>query len=616
MFLKVMSKKSYTKLKKVSKETLNLTEENLENLKKLFPPVFSEGKIDFGKLKILLGDEIDERVEKYNFSWAGKSDSFKNIQTTTKGTLISDKEDSVDFDKTKNVFIEGDNLEVLKLLQKSYQNKIKMIYIDPPYNTGKDFVYKDNFKDSIKNYEKITGQVDEEGNRTDTNKETNGRFHSDWLTMMYPRLYLAKNLLKEDGVIFVSIDDHEVHNLRKIMDDIFGEENFVGEFAWRKKAGAGADSKMFFRQHEYILLYSKNSDILNELYQPLTEKQKKEYSNPDNDLRGNWAPTDLGSPAHDNDPKRIYIVTSPRSKKFKKCWSYTKENFENLIKEDLIWWGKDGNSMPKRKRFLSDKKGLTPWSWINFCLTSEGKKNIIDLDLKIFDYPKPVSLIKHFIQIGSSQEDIILDFFAGSGTTAHAVLDLNKDGGNKKFICVQLPEKTDEKSEAYKTGYKTISEISKERIRRVIERIKKEDKEKAKEMDLGFKVFKLAKSNYKIWEGYEGGDKEELLEQMELFQSPLVAGYKRIDLIYEVLIKELGYSLNSEIKEIKEIKSNKIFKISDGDKFFYICLDDKIKEMTIKDLKLNKEIMFVCLDESLDDSQKINLSLKINLRSI
>jgi len=257
-----MTKKKTKQLKKVSKQSLDLTEKNLENLKKLFPSVFSEGKIDFEKLKILLGSEIEDKIEKYNFSWAGKSNAFRNIQTTAKGTLILDKKDSIDFDKTRNLFIEGDNLEVLKLLQKSYQNKVKMIYIDPPYNTGKDFVYKDNFKDSIRNYEKITGQIDEDGNRTDTNKETNGRFHSDWLTMMYPRLYLAKNLLKDDGVIFVSIDDHEVHNLRKIMDDIFGEENFVGEFVRKTGVAARLDAKYISIETDYILCYSKNLDYL------------------------------------------------------------------------------------------------------------------------------------------------------------------------------------------------------------------------------------------------------------------------------------------------------------------------------------------------------------------
>lgn len=621
-----MSKKSPKKIKSVSKESLDLTDENLDKLKNVFPEIFSEEKIDFEKLKILLGSEINDSVEKYNFTWAGKSNAFRNIQTTAKGTLIPDEKGSVDFDKTENLFVDGDNLEVLKLLQKSYQNKVKMIYIDPPYNTGKDFVYKDNFKDSIGNYEKLTGMVDEEGNRTDTNKETNGRFHSDWLTMMYPRLYLAKNLLKDDGVIFVSIDDHEVHNLRKIMDDIFGEENFVGDFIWEKHKAPKNDNKYISLNHESILMYAKSKEqtILNLL--PRSEKNISSFANPDNDPRGKWISGPLLAPTYSS--SAVFEIDGPENRKILppkgKCWAFSKEKIKDLIKDNRIWFGKDGENVPRIKRFLNElSEGIGATSVLlhddvgGTQRASNQLKKYFD-DNKIFTFPKPVGLLNRFLQLSTNKEsnDIILDFFAGSGTTAHAVLDLNKeDGGNRKFICVQLPEKTDEKSEAYKAGYKTISEISKERIRRVIKKIKEEDKEKAKNMDLGFKIFKLAKSNYKIWENYDGKDAKELLKQMELFKSPLISGYKKIDLIYEVLIKE-GYDLNSKVEEVKEVKTNKVFKIDNGEKYFFICLDEKIKEQTIKDLKLGKEIMFVCLDESLDDNQKINLNLKINLRSI
>src|SRR3989339_635429 len=584
-----MPKKHLKKVKFVSKESLDLTEENLIKLKSIFPEIFSEEKIDFEKLKILLGSEIEDSIEKYNFTWAGRSNAFRNIQTTVKGTLIPDEKDSVDFDKTENLFIEGDNLEVLKLLQKSYQNKIKMIYIDPPYNTGKDFVYKDNFKDSIGNYEKITGQIDEEGNRSDTNKETNGRFHSDWLTMIYPRLYLAKNLLKEDGVIFVSIDDHEVHNLRKIMDDIFGEENFVGDFIWKNKAGGGGKQsgnkpgentkkkEAFVLDHEFVLVYSKNIEELFRFNEALTEEDLKGYSNPDDDSRG---PYKLGNlemmmpkpistmyyPMKDPDG----IIVKPKGGRHQ--WRFSEKRTKEGLEEGSVVWVKSNcsKSIDKRgyryilksKQYLyqgdEERTKIARSVLYKLALNADGTREIMEIfgqdktEVPIFTNPKPTKLLKYFLSIVDTKNEIILDFFAGSGTTAHAVLDLNKDGGNRKFICVQLPEKTDEK---------------------------------------------------------------ELLKQMELFQSPLIASYKKINLIYEVLIKE-GYDLHSKIEEVKDIKTNKVFRIGNGEKYFFICLDEKIKEQTIKNLKLGKEIMFVCLDDSLEDNQKINLSLKINLRSI
>lgn len=613
----MVKKSSKTKnVKSVSKESLNLTEENLERLKSIFPEVFSEGKIDFDKLKILLGSEIGENVEKYNFTWAGRGNAFKNIQTTAKGTLVPIEKESVDFDKTENLFIEGDNLEVLKLLQKSYESKVKMIYIDPPYNTGKDFVYKDNFKDSIGNYRRLTGQVDEEGNKTDTNKETNGRFHSDWLTMMYPRLYLAKNLLKEDGVIFVSIDDHEVHNLRKILDDIFGEENFVCSLVQKARGGISND-KIISVNHNYVLMYAKEYLKVHENRLNFGILRRNEdfrnYKKDDNDGKGPYVLNPVTGPGGARKGNPYYEVLG-----VKNYWRYGKETMNKLIQKGKII--KLNNSL-YQKTYKKDlegiKKGASTWL-DDVGTTSEGTNEIKKLfENAIFDFPKPTKLVKFLMSfIDMKKEDIVLDFFAGSGTTAHAVLDLNKeDGENRKFICVQLPEKTDEKSEAYKAGYKTISDIAKERIRRVIKKIKEEDKEKAKNVDLGFKIFKLTKSNYKIWENYDGKDAKELLKQMELFKSPLIPGYKKINLIYEILIKE-GYDLNSKVEEVKGIKTNKVFKVGNGEKFFYICLDDKIKEQTIKELKLGKDIMFVCLDESLTDNQKINLNLKINLRGI
>lgn len=451
----------------MNEQSLNMLQQNLDKLKSLFPELFVENQLDWEKLQATFGAATNFENERYTLNWAGKAAAFKSLQNPTTATLEPCEAESINFNSAEHRLIEGENLEVLKILQKAYHNKVKVICIDPPYNTGNDrFVYTDNFKGKY-----------------------SGDFHSNWLNMMYPRLFMAKNLLTNDGLIFVHIDDHEVHNLRLLMNEIFGEKNFIGNFCWRKKAGAGADSKHFFRQHENILLFAKNINEIKTLYQPLTEKQKNIYKNLDNDWRGNWAPTDLKR-VGDNDSKRIYEVTSPAGKTFKTCWSYSQENFKKLEADQLIWWGKNNKREPKKKRFLTTKEGLTPRSWIDEYLTAEGNKDLKKLNLtNVFDFPKPVELIKHFLQIGADKDSLILDFFAGSGTTAQAVLELNKeDGGNRKFLLVQLPEQCDKNSNAYKAGYPTIAAITKERIKRVINNLNQEQN-----ASVGFKVFKLVR---------------------------------------------------------------------------------------------------------------------------
>lgn len=540
-------------------KSINITEELKAQLKALFPEIFSEDKIDLQRLKVSLGEETFVQGEHYELSWNGKTEARKEIQKQTTSTLIPDINNSINFDTAQNVFIEGENLEVLRVLQKSYFGKIKMIYIDPPYNTGNDsFIYPDDYAEREQDYDKKTGKKNVLGflNKQDLwkrNIKENGHFHSAWLSMMYPRLYLSRNLLKDDGLIFISIDDNEQANLKMLCDEIFGEENFVGGFVWRRKVGAGADSRMFFRQHEHILLYGKNLMAIQNLYQPLTKDQEKEYSNPDNDPRGDWASTDLSSPAHDNDPRRIYDIVSPTGKVSRKCWAYTKENFDTLLKENLVWWGKDGNSMPKRKRFLNEKKGLTPRSWIDNILTQDGKKNLELLGFEnYFEYPKPVKLIKHFLTIVTSpkSEDIVLDFFAGSGSTAQAVLELNnEDEGNRKFICVQIPEPNDTESEAYKANYKTIADVTKARIIKVIEDITKAKNGKLSlqvNNSLNLKSFKLSESNFKIWRTDIQG-KENILEQLNAFQQSEKKESEHINMLIELFIK-IGLELNISYK--------------------------------------------------------------------
>ena len=439
------------------------------------------------------------------FSWNGKNEARRIAKIPSTGTLRPCKEESKNWDTTENLYIEGDNLEVLKLLQKSYHNKVKMIYIDPPYNTGKDFVYKDNFKDNIKNYMEKTGQVDSKGNKLSTNSESNGRYHSDWLNMMYPRLKLARNLLKDDGVIFISIDDNEVENLLKICREIFGEDNFIANIIWQKRTSPDARKKLS-NGHEYILSFAKNIEYFEKAFNllALTEDDIKNYRNIDNDPRGPWVSTDFGAQGYK--PNQMYKILTPAGKEYSpsegRCWKNTEDVYKKLLKEGRMWFGKDSCGVPRKKIYLKEKEGKTSWTWWSNSEvghTQEANQQLTELLGKktIFDYSKPIRLLKRMVQISTKENSIILDFFSGSATTAHAVMQLNaEDGGNRKHIMVQLPEPTDKKSEANKAEYKNICEIGKERIRRAGEKILKDnkDKEGIENLDIGFKVFKLKRS--------------------------------------------------------------------------------------------------------------------------
>ena len=429
--------------------------------------------------------------------------------------------------------------------------------------------------------------------------------------MMYPRLFYAHKLLTDNGIMFVSIDDHEVYNLRFVLNEIFGEENFIGGFVWRKKAGAGADSKLFFRQHEHILMYARNIGQITELFQSLTEKQRNEYKNLDNDRRGPWASTDL-TRTGDNDPARIYEVISPTGKNFTACWTYTKSNFQELIDDNRIWWGKDGNSKPKRKRFLKDKQGLTPRSWVDIALTSDGGSDLKKLGLSVFDYPKPVKLIKLFLQIATNANDLIMDFFAGSCTTAQAVMELNQeDNGNRQFIMVQLPEPTPEKSAARKAEFDTIADIGKERIRRVCRNL-----QEASSAEIGFRVFKLVASNYEIESDVQTDNPQIYISQLVETLDPLRESWFMEDVLYEVALKE-GYPLDSRIVQVDGLATNTIFHITAPDgQAFHVCLDAELVETDIEGLALSKDSVFICRDVALDDTLAANLALQCRLKTI
>ncbi|MSS74576.1 site-specific DNA-methyltransferase [Candidatus Pacearchaeota archaeon] len=600
---------------KTSKESVNITEQKLKELKEILPHCFIEGKIDFEILKKTLSNSIEQEDEKYIFSWTGKNETFRNIKSTSNATLSPLKDESLNFDDTKNLFIESENLEALKILQKSYYEKIKMIYIDPPYNTGKDFVYPDDFREDLKPYMEATGES-HEGIKLVAIPETSGRFHSTWISMMYSRLFLSRNLLREDGVLFVSINNNEIHNLIRILNEIFGDENYISCLVWNSKYTVSNDKKFVSDQHEYILAFAKNIDVCDFYLLPRTEDSNKSYINHDDDPRGPWKPT----PLHAKSGNKNLIFTFKNGVK----WSapegrfprYSKETLTRLDKENRLWFGKNGTSTPNVKTFLSEvKSGLTPgtlWKWQDVGHTHEANEELAKILGKgVFDNPKPTRLIRRMIQLATQKdnEEIILDFFAGSGTTAHAVLAQNEeDQGNRHFICIQIPEMV-------KNGkYTTIAEICKERIRHVCKEFEKNNKKKSKKLDNGFKVFKLTRSNYKIWDKHTKQNGKELRKQLTLFKNPLIDEYKIEDVIYECIIKE-GFDLNSKIEQIKE-KKNIIYKISDDSNHFFITLDEQIPESLIEKIGLKKDTLFICLDSALDDSKKLSLSLQCFLKTI
>ena len=495
--------------------------------------------------------DLESSKERYSLTWNGKTRARQIAQEVSTGTLRPAKEESKNWDNTENIYIEGDNLEVLKLLQKSYHGKIKMIYIDPPYNTGKDFVYKDNFKDNIENYKKVTGEVSEEGTKLTTNTDTDGRYHSNWLNMMYPRLKLARNLLTDDGVIFISIDDNEQANLKKLCDEIFGEENFVAQIAWRKSDNQ-ANIGNIARVKEYILSYSKNDKLFYLNKMELTEKAKKEYRYKDD--RGFFRRSIL---LHKTRGRYKYDLKTPTGKILSGPWMKSKEDIEKMSNEGMIYWTTGGEEQPYGKIYLDESDGQIPNDFIGI---EYGSNQEASLELeklmqsRYFDFPKSVTLLKHLAKIGSNLDNYILDFFSGSSTTAHSVMQLNaEDGGNRKYIMVQLPEVCDESSEAYKAGYKNICEIGKERIRRAGKKIKSDESlslENREKLDIGFKVFKLDSSNIKEWDTDTEDLQQTLLDSMENIKS----NRSSLDVLYEILLK-YGLDLNIPIEKNKDFYS-------------------------------------------------------------
>ena len=576
--------------------TPNIAEENIAKLKQIFPDAFEEGKIDFDNLKQDLGEYIDEDSDRYNFTWHGKGQALRLAQTPSTGTLRPCKEESKNWDTTQNLYIEGDNLEVLKLLQKSYHGKVKMIYIDPPYNTGNDFVYPDDYKDNLENYLELTGQVNSEGKKVGTNSEAGGRYHTNWLNMMYPRLRLARNLLTDDGVIFISIDDCEQDSLKKLCNEVFGEENFQECLIWKKRATPPND-KNIGRIHEFILCYAKNLEKISLGLLERDDKSIARYTNLDNDARGAWVASDLSANGKGGRIVQscIYPITNPYNNKEYypsegRCWLFNQEKMTEFIKDGRIGF-RENTGAPFLKRYFSEvRQGLTlPTILTEFGYSSTSASEADKLfDRKgIFEYAKPTTLINPLVRVGAPNKDaIILDFFSGSATTAHAVMQLNvEDGGNRKFIMVQLPEPCEKQSEAFKAGYKNICEIGKERIRRACEKIKADLAEKQNgqtsltddspamnpdDLDVGFKVLKLDSSNLKKW----NPDYDQLELSLKDMIGNYVSGRTELDVVYEIMLKYgLQPTLPLEQSKVPGTDCN-LYSIGFG--ALVICLDDNI----------------------------------------
>ena len=601
-----------TNIPQAESKSADLVAQNLEQLKQIFPEVIKEVRVDFDALNDLLGNYGDTAEERFCLNWTGKANARREAQKRSTGTLRPCPEESVDWDTTDNLYIEGDNLEVLKLLQKSYHSRVKMIYIDPPYNTGKDFVYKDNYADNMKNYLELTGQ----DKKLSTNTESDGRYHSNWLNMMYPRLKLARNLLTDDGVIFISIDDHEVANLRKVCDEIFGEENFVAQLVWTNKEGGGSsDSKLFRLKHEYILCYCKQIELVEVIGLPVGNEDRYKSEDEYVSIRGKYYLQKMGMGSIQYSESLDYPIKAPdgtlinpidNNNGRKACWRWSKPKYDWGVENGFIVIKKDRDGIwtVYSKQYLNcDNEGniisrtQRPMGVIDEFSSTQGAKLLYNLGLgDYFDYSKPKELMEYLINRLSNKDSLILDFFSGSATTAHAVMQLNaEDGGNRKYICVQIPEPTPEDSEARKAGYTTIPEIAKERIRRAGRKIVEEQKAKAekegglfadkdeKKLDIGFKVFKLDSSNINAW----NSDPDNLETSLNSSLFNIKTERSEDDLLYEILIK-YGIELTEKINS-HTIDGKTVYETGAGS--LIVCLAESLSTAVADGIgKLYKEV--------------------------
>ncbi len=611
--------------KKIDLESEDLVADRIDQLKTLFPEIAVEGDgtIDFEKLRLILGDEVDEGQERYAFTWPGKADAIRQAQTPSTATLRPDKADSVNWDTTENLYIEGDNLEVLKLLQRGYHGKVKMIYIDPPYNTGHDFVYRDKFEDTIENYKEQAGLSSQ------SNADTSGRYHSDWLSMMYPRLRLARELLRDDGVIFISIDDNEQKNLKELCDEIFGEASFVGQAVWQKRTSPDM-RKRFSTGHEYVLIYVKDIEKLSDAIGllPLSEEDKDAYKNPDNDPRGPWTSSDFTAQGYR--PNQMYAITTPGGQVYTPpegtCWKNVEEEYLQQASEGRFWYGSDGKGMPRRKTYLAERTGRNSWTWWpnkDVGHTQEATKEFKSLfpdAPNAFDFPKPTRLLMRALSLATEDGSLVLDFFSGSASTAHAVFRQSVlDDKQRRFILVQLPENANE--QASRQGYATLCQVGEERIRRAGQKIRAEIEEGNRQLklgeeqklvpDIGFRILKLDSSNF------------DEVPDGALYDNIVKSNRSNEDIIFEMMLK-WGLDLSLPMENI-EIEGYPVTSIAADE--LICCMDEGLTVPILEAIAAREPKRVFFLDSVLTDTLKLNaaqifkrvgdkLSYEIELRTV
>jgi len=601
-------------------------EEQLKLLREIVPNVFLDNILDFNILYESLTEYIQEdemQLEHYGLYWPGKTIAKKMATSPAKVSLAPILSEGLNQEYSANIFIEGENLEVLKLLQKSYGGRIKLIYIDPPYNTGKDFIYDDNFAETAEEYLKRTGQLDENGILTTTNPKTDGRFHSKWLTMMYPRLKIARELLTDDGVIFISIDDNEVHNLILICNEIFGESN-IEHHIWdvREDGTMPKTAKDTVRkEHEYIIAAFKDSSVMRlSKYTSFKYAESEDWDNPDNDPRGPWMSANISrGVGKGTGGKKSFIITNPAGIQFDRNWAIDIDEFNTLLKDNRIFFANNGRGVPRKKIFQNEPlKSIQSSIFENLKSSQYGKNEIRNLIGDVdFDYPKPTKLLKRIIQIASKPGDIVLDFFAGSCTLAHAVFELNKEEKTqRKFICIQIGEAIERDSKSYHLGFKTIAQLGMERIRKAALKVSSE-MAVTDGLDFGFKVYKICQSGFKNWPNYTGTDTKQLETLFSKYEDSLIDGWKPENLLTEIILIE-GFPLDNKVEVVVSFMKNKVQKITSDfcDHVLFVCLDKKIEDETIDSLFLEDSDIFICLDNAITDQDKVRLDDKGLIKTI
>jgi adenine-specific DNA-methyltransferase len=597
-------------------------DDRLAAIRGAFPEAMHEDKVDFDALRRSLGDWVEPGPERFGLTWPGKAECMRVIQEPSIGTLVPMPDDSVDWDTTENVIIEGDNLEVLKLMQKAYYGKVKMIYIDPPYNTGKEFIYPDNFREGLADYLRYSGQTDEEGVKLSANAETDGRYHSKWLSMMYPRLFLARNLLQDAGVIFVSIDDHEVHNLRALMNEIFGEENFVAAIVWQKVFSPKNTARHFSEDHDYVVVYARNGATWTPQLLPRSEEMEERYTNPDGDARGPWTSADLS--ARNYYSKGLYAITCPSGRKIEgpppgTYWRVAQEKFAELDGDNRIWWGPKGDGQPRLKRFLSEvKAGKVPqtlWKYQEVGHTQEAKKELLELVTfespdTVFDTPKPTRLIQRMLRLATAPEEgaLILDFFAGSGSTGDAVMRLNdEDGGNRRFIMVQLPEPTGD------SKMPTIASMVRIRTVAAAERLRSAQSglTSLTEPDLGFRAFQLSTSNFSVWDP-NTKEPEKVARQLELAATNQVSADATENSMLTELLLKAGYLLTSPIEHV-DLAGVAGYSIGGG--ALLVCLASELTIEAFETMAERDPAMILVLDSGFGESDELKVNALQTVRA-